>query len=189
MSNYTGPISQANLQAWRDDGVELVIVQAFPPEYSQYQIQQQQIQACSDFGMPFECYIYDYLSVPSWRDRALVGIQALAWQPAQVWADEEDTTAKVMPLKRRIDAVAATLTAIEAAGFDTGVYTGAWFWTGYMGNTPAFRSYPLWDALYDGDPNLASDFTPYGGWTQRTIKQYRGTSTLHGVGNVDLDVT
>jgi hypothetical protein len=73
----------------------------------------------------------------------------------------------------------------------TGIYTGHWYWSpqsGAMHNTTAFAARPLWDSNYDGVYDTTVDFRPYGGWTSATIKQYQGTSTLAGVGNVDLDV-
>lgn len=188
VSNYTGQLSQANLAAWKARGVDLVIVQAFPMSYAtKYWNQRQQMDACQAAGMPFNNYIYDYLHDPTWRDGCLAGLEGVPLKPAYVWADEEDTTASNMPLTKRVSAVAATLTKIAAAGYQAGVYTGRWFWVGYMGNTTAFKSYPLWDANYDGVPDPDLGFVPYGGWTHPTIKQYQGTTTLDGVGNVDLD--
>lgn len=186
VSNYTGPLSQGQIAAWKAGGVGLIIVQAFPATYAQYVTQAQQMSACKDAGMPYDCYIYDYLQDPSWRDGALVGLRQLgAMRPARVWADEEDTTAKALTLKKREAAVALSLAAIFASGYVTGIYTGRWFWQGYMGNTAQFAAYPLWDSNYDGIPDASADFIAYGGWTAPTIKQYAGTQP----NQTDLDVT
>ena len=177
VSNYSGTFSAARLQQYWDCGIRLVIIQAFPQGYAQYAIQKQQMESCVEFGMPFECYIYDYLSSPSWRTDALVGLSTIVWQPPRVWADEEDTTANgvLHSVNSRIAAVNATLVAIANAGYDTGIYTGAWWWKGYLGNTTQFSNYLLWDSHYDLEPDPDFNFVPYGGWTQCEIKQYAGS--------------
>lgn len=58
-------------------------------------------------------------------------------------------------------------------------------WESVTGNSEAFRSLPLWFALYNGVKSL--DFTtPFGGWHNPVMKQYSGTSSLCGAG-VDMD--
>lgn len=189
VSNYTGPLTQDDLALWWAKGIRLVIIQAFPANMNQYANQLQQMTACSTFGMPFECYIYDYLATPGWRDGALAGLWDAPWRKGRVWADEEDTSSTAMLVSRRVSAVASTLGSIAATGYEAGIYTGLWFWQGYMGNTPMFSAYPLWDSNYDNVPDANVGFVPYGGWTHATIKQYHGTTTLEGVPNVDLNVT
>lgn len=188
VSNYTGPVSIENLQAWWDSGIRLVIIQAFPPSQSaKYQNQVEQEQACVSFGIPFEIYIYDYLTDPQWRADALSGL--VGTNADRIWMDEEDTTAKGLSPTKRTNAIAASLQAVTDAGFTRGIYTGRWWWTGYLANPSRFSAEPLWDANYDGIADATADFVPYGGWSQPTMKQYQGTSTLDGVSQVDLDVT
>lgn len=71
----------------------------------------------------------------------------------------------------------------------TGVYSGKWFFDqqGWTGLT-RWSDRDLWDADFDGiaDPNVG--FEPYGGWTRRVVKQYRGTSSIGTVHAIDLDV-
>jgi hypothetical protein len=57
-----------------------------------------------------------------------------------------------------------------------------------MGDTFEFADRHLWDADYDGIPEAEASWSPYGGWTERRIKQFAGTSTLAGQGGVDLNV-
>ncbi len=177
------------LAAWKQDGVGLVIVQAFPTTSTgKHANQQQQIAQCRAAGLQVECYIYDYLASPDWRDGCIAGLAGSGIE--RVWADEEDVSqpAKVMSAGKRIQAMAHTLAAIEAAGFQTGIYTGVWWWSPYTLNTSVFHQFSLWVAHYDNVPD-ASVFTPFGGWTVCAIKQYAGTSVLHGVTGIDLDVT
>lgn len=190
VSNYTSELTPQALEAWKADGVGVVIVQAFPWNYVQYQQQQRQITQCRAAGLRVEAYIYDYLAGPGWRDACLQGLQGSG--VLKVWADEEDVTpeAKGLQLFERIAAITGTLQAIEQAGYTSGIYTGAWWWNApaYMNATTIFQHYPLWAAEYDGIADTGV-FTPFGGWDRCQMKQYAGTSVLAGVSGVDLDVT
>jgi hypothetical protein len=94
-------------------------------------------------------------------------------------------------LQARIDEVAAALEVCDAfptkSGLKTAVYTGRWFWGPYMGDTSVFSDRPLMPAEYDGvaDPTRWSRF---GGWSRCALKQYQGSSSLGGVGGIDLSV-
>ena len=188
VSNYTGPLNAAQLAAWKRDGIELVIVQAIdPPAGYPPGCTVQQIQACQAAGLDVEAYVFLWFGLGTSDIQAKLGLlDGLGIR--RVWLDVEDTGARSLRLPKRISVVQGALNAIAAAGYDNGIYTGYWFWSGYMGNTSALNSYDLWDAHYDGDPNVSTGFVPYGGWSTCLIKQYAGTSTLDGVGNVDLDV-
>jgi hypothetical protein len=50
---------------------------------------------------------------------------------------------------------------------------------------PRFTSLQLWYAHYDNVPNF-SDFTPFGGWTVPSMKQYKGTTAVCGA-SIDLN--
>jgi GH25 family lysozyme M1 (1,4-beta-N-acetylmuramidase) len=199
VSNYSSELTPQALEAWKANGVGVVIVQAFPWNYRQYQQQQRQITQCRAAGLRVEAYIYDYLAGPGWRDACLQGLQGSG--VLRVWADEEDVTpeAQALQLFERIAAITGTLQAIEQAGYTSGIYTGAWWWSGSkdkhgnwtggtMNNTTIFQHYPLWAAEYDGIADTSA-FTPFGGWDHCQMKQYAGTSVLAGVSGVDLDVT
>ena len=69
-------------------------------------------------------------------------------------------------------------------GTDPIIYTGPWFWKGYMGNTREFSQYPLWTAEYGvTSPKV------YGGWDRWTFWQYTDRASLRGVdGGVDRSV-
>lgn len=82
--------------------------------------------------------------------------------------------------------VRSFLSTLEAAtGRTPMIYSGAWFWDGYMGNPKGFAHYPVWIAQYtpgDTGPNLFSDFT------YSTFWQYSGGSYVPGIsGPVDAD--
>lgn len=74
-------------------------------------------------------------------------------------------------------------------GTPTWIYSGKWFfdlqgWSGQ--NWWAERS--LWDSAYDGNPDLAAGFVPYGGWVSRRMKQFMGTSSVGRLQQVDLNM-
>lgn len=81
--------------------------------------------------------------------------------------------------------------SLEARGFRVGVYTRESFWRQSLGNPrdPEFARYPLWDALWNGIPELP-DSVDYGppGW--RVVgRQYSGGTLVPGLGvRADLDV-
>src|SRR5262249_15929647 len=56
-------------------------------------------------------------------------------------------------------------------GVQPGIYTGAWWWTGYLNDTHEFSDLPLWAAQGDqvADPGSV---TLFGGWTGAVGKQY-----------------
>ena len=76
------------------------------------------------------------------------------------------------------------LTALESASGRTPmVYSGPWFWRGYMGNPSGFSRYPAWIADYNPSgtgPSLFGDF----GFS--TVWQYTDAARISGItGGVD----
>jgi GH25 family lysozyme M1 (1,4-beta-N-acetylmuramidase) len=65
------------------------------------------------------------------------------------------------------------------------IYTGGWFWRGYLHNPGGFSSAPLWMADYEPtlkSPNLTGD------WTHSTFWQYTDNGRIRGIHSaVDLD--
>lgn len=191
VSNFTEHLDVPALQA---AGIELVIAQAVspPPGYPPSVIHAQ-LEACRDAGMPTDAYVW------LWFDLDVSDIQAKlalldGYPIRRIWLDVEDTSAEKHPQADCEAKVAAALAACDAyptiSGERTGVYTGGWFWTDvkYMGNTTAFSDRDLWDADYDDVIDTILGFVPYGGWTSRAIKQYRGSTTRAGVSGIDLNV-
>ena len=65
------------------------------------------------------------------------------------------------------------------------VYTSPYFWTHSMGNSTAFRSYPLWLASWS---SKAPTSLP-GGWSRYTFWQYTNAGKVSGIsGRVDMNV-
>ncbi len=85
------------------------------------------------------------------------------------------------------NAVAWMRTFLNALQSATGrvpmIYTGAWFWLGYLNNPTGFSNYPLWAAQYTPGtgPNL------FGGFAYSTFWQYTDAARVNGIsGAVDV---
>lgn len=195
VSNYTGPLQQETLRRWRDDhGVGLVIVQSLdPPAGYPPGVTIQQLQACAQFGMAVDAYLWLWTHSDARADmaRKLRIVDDSGVPIRKVWMDIEDTAAstpdyRIQQAREALRVIDAWCAARGVPG--AGVYSAKWYWPTYMGNTREFGSRELWDADYDGVPDNEHGWSPYGGFVSRRIKQYAGTSTLAGQGGIDLNV-
>jgi GH25 family lysozyme M1 (1,4-beta-N-acetylmuramidase) len=59
------------------------------------------------------------------------------------------------------------------------LYSGSWFYRGYMNNPSGFGQYPLWDALYNN--SVSSPGTLFGDWTRTTFWQYTWQRPVPGI--------
>lgn len=185
-SNYTVEFTPELLQSWKARGVGLLILQAFPSWYVQYEEQQRQMRMCRQESMPFDAYIYDYLGIPDWLDHGLEGLTQLHEQegllPRMLWLDEEDVeSAESATQQQRVVDINWSLIRADKWSADhglqrAGIYTAAWWWVPKTGNSTQFSDRKLWFAQYDGLPD-ASVFTPFGGWGtgMARVKQYAGS--------------
>lgn len=179
VSNYSDELTPAVLQAWRDGGTGLVIIQAFPSSYTtKYAEQRRQMDVCAQEGMPFDCYIYDYLGDPTWLDGALAGLEQVllpSEKPRKVWLDEEDTETEAgWSAQQRINAISNSIGSVKQRGYQCGIYTARWWWVPKTGDFKGFSEYPLWMAQYDGVAD-STVITQFGGWQSCRIKQYLGS--------------
>ena len=194
VSNYTGMLKQGTLLNWKmREDVGLVIVQAIdPPPGYPAGVTRQQIEACAAAGIVTDLYLYlwTHSNVEADMRAKLALTSGLEQHIRKVWLDVEDTAPALV--EERIRAVQQALAVLDGwtGAHDkprAGIYTGGWYWRGYMGNTVEFNDRALWTSQYDGirDPAVV---TLYGGWTSCAIKQFAGTSVLSGQGGVDLNV-
>jgi len=86
--------------------------------------------------------------------------------------------------------IAETSSLLLAEGKRVPIYTAKWFWDGVLGNPtwPWLLAFPLWNAYYDGDPDIDFLHAPYGPWDQSHVigEQYQGTTPIAG-DDFDLD--
>lgn len=194
VSNFTDPITPVAAQALKGAGVELVIVQAVdPPAPFPSSKTRIQIQACLEAGLAVDAYVWLWFDLDG-TDVAgkLSLLDGLSIR--QLWLDVEDTAAskydQAVCEQKVSDALAECDAYPTTSGEKAGIYSGRWFWNDrrYMGNTTAFNDRELWDAHYDMVADASAGFVPYGGWQSAAIKQYQGTTSLAGVGGLDLNV-
>lgn len=71
----------------------------------------------------------------------------------------------------------------------TGIYSAKWVFSmmGWLGVTKWARR-ALWTANYDDIPDPDVGFVPFSGWASCAAKQYRGTTTVGVVSEIDLSV-
>jgi hypothetical protein len=182
ISNYNGVPSPEQLQSWKGQGVQHVVVRASLERQQLEDTAHQQLQVCRDAGFQVAAYVWAYFSEDP-KDTAQAALDLYdQFSPDTYWLDCEETDpqwAGSSPGQRQ-QWLGACVSAFEDAGKRVGVYTGSWWWVPYMDNSPLFADLPLWDADYDGvaDDN---DWSHYGGWSERAGKQYSGNP-------IDLDV-
>lgn len=125
-------------------------------------------------------------------DRARQGIPDDLWAklkfvaidfeiPGECWS-----SGTVIPYQTISDA----LDELERLGKPRVLYTSYGEWTGHLvpGNPPAPPRTYLWEASWDGQPDVDFDRHPFGGWTAQDVvlEQYSGNTVRSGV-YVDLD--
>lgn len=195
VSNYTGALSQPILRAWKDHyDVRLVIIQSInPPAGYPTGVTRQQLEACAQAGIASDVYLYLWTgsNVEADMRNKLALLNGLEHLVRKVWLDVEDDSHST-PLIRS-NAVRQALAVIDgwcaAHSKPRGaIYTARWYWPSYMENTTEFSDRQLWDADYDGLEDTEASWIPYGGWRERRIKQYAGTSALAGQGGIDMNV-
>lgn len=192
-SNWTGSLPVNAVKAWRDrHDVGLVIVQAIdPPPGYPMGVTRQQLLACREAGVVTDAYLWLWTHSNVVADMQAKLALLDGFQIGRLWLDAEDNAPAPVELRRStIRAALAQLGAWSAArGLPVpGFYTGNWWIDGCLaGDASEWAGHPLWLAQYDGVQDAQAVRLPHG-WGACAIKQYQGTSTLEGIGNVDLNV-
>lgn len=128
---------------------------------------------CVVAGLPIlGMYAFLYFGIDTLGQTQTAIQMALDYDVKRVWLDCESTgehDAASGPTQRQ-DELARCVEAVRDAGLEPGIYTGRWWWPGYMA-TEAFSHLPLWHSEY------TVRFAPvpevdYGGWTKVAIHQY-----------------
>lgn len=198
ISNYTTGLTRALLRVWATThDVGLVIVQSLDKTRFPSSKTAEHLQQCADVGVERDLYVYPFFANGAGDcTRRLSEALATGVPIRRVWLDVEDVdpSQAAWTPSQRVNMVRQWLTECDAypARLASGIYTGRWYWASqkYMANSTSFSDRLLWDSNYDYVDNVNYNFTSYGGWTlaDLAIKQYAGTSTLAGVGGVDLNV-
>lgn len=181
LSRWGGELTAEEAAAMKAAGIATAIVASGPGGYGL--MARQQAETAAAAGLRLEAYTYlEFESDPEWWVReALARLDGLS--VARWWLDVEDTEhGRSWTPERRIAYVQRALDAFAATDVFAHMYSGGWYWRPYMGDTDVFarQSRKLWNAWYDGDPDV--DGLPYGGWTAAdvAIEQFEGTSIVCG---------
>lgn len=164
VSNYSGRLTQAQVDCWWDSGIRVVCIGLQNPV-----IARQQQSMCGRFWREY------YVDLPG-RDLTIPEAGS------QVWVDVE--TGCFVRRKDVDDEVAL----IQSLGLLPNIYGNEPSIAPVLGSSQAWSDLPLIYANYPagGLPPDFNTFNPFNGWTRPRGWQYKGTTDLCGV-NVDLD--
>lgn len=98
-----------------------------------------------------------------------------------LWIDVEGTQYWSSSTSNNVNFIQAMVNEGKARGISLGMYTSNSQWSPITGGSTAFKSLPLWYPHYDNNPSY-SDWVSFGGWTQPSIKQYCGTTSICSTG-------
>lgn len=180
VSNHNGEITPAMVAAWKSRGFEHACVRLSLERRDMIDLAKRQIAVFQNGGMSTSGYIWGYFDLgdPAGVAEQTVGEYA-STGVVRYWTDVEDETHSMSPAAN-VSWLHVHLDTLASLQVPFGIYTGQWFWRVFMGNSREFRNVALWDANWDGTPDL-DRFVPYGGWEKCLAKQYGGTGT-------DLDI-
>jgi hypothetical protein len=146
-----------------------------------------QLDAAVAAGMTVDAYVYLYWgsSITAQVQDALSTIQG--YPIIRLWLDAENSASGysssqiLQKIQEGLDACGST---------PCGIYTAKWWWDPSTTYATAFADVPLWYARYDLNPDFNdwySGVSAFGGWSDPTGKQYRGSHYFCGV-NVDRNI-
>ncbi len=195
-SNYTGPLTDHGCADLKAAGYVGIIAQAITGLDGKTYTRQQLAAALRN-GLRIAGYIWCF-PVASVSSRLLMfdgfPLEFLALDVEQAGLSIANVDRDLALCDEYMVAQGMVPTGLSKDSFrllhPTIIYTARWFFAqqGWLGLT-RWSERPLWEALYDGIPDVSVGFWPYGGWTKMTIKQWRGTSNVGEVQQVDLNVT
>jgi hypothetical protein len=139
--------------------------------------------ACIAAGIPVIAtysFLYFGLSVLPEVDKAtrVARKHGIQWVGLDVEATRVNEIAYNTP-PRRIADLQSAVAAVHFAGLNPFIYTGSWYWPGYMANTTEFSDLPLWHSEYPSDGHCVTTVN-YGGWTAPHIHQYTSSLPIAG---------
>ncbi|MBI2900493.1 MAG: hypothetical protein HYY17_09925 [Planctomycetes bacterium] len=180
ISVYSGEIAAANVESWLSLGYTHVIVGTQKASTAK-----QQLATAVAGGMSVDVYVFLYFTSSMTTQVQNALSIAGGFPVGRIWLDIEADPGSlgVAGITDKIQE------AIDACGtMPYGIYTGAWWWNQHMSGSAQFSDAPLWYAWYDDVASLDTWKTQaFGGWSSPAGKQYKGTTTVGGVG-VDKNV-
>lgn len=128
-----------------------------------------QLEQVAAAGLKLDGYLWVYWdwSPEESVERALGLAEQAGVAVGRLWLDCEDG----QPGRAAVEEwLGRAVAAAGARGQTVGIYSAAWWWTAYAGDSDRFKALPLWAADYDGRPEL--ERPGFGGWTEEVGHQF-----------------
>jgi GH25 family lysozyme M1 (1,4-beta-N-acetylmuramidase) len=193
ISNFTAPLTEAQLDCMRAAGIQYVVVRAGLESQHHMGVCQQQLDQLHAAGFEVAVYIWSYPDNWSPEQTIRDTIAVLGDRVSFVgfyWIDVEQLP-EMVSVAAYEDWIARALAEIAAQGKRGGLYTGRWYWADptHLNNSTRFADVPLWLATFDQNGDFRGGGLPFGGWTSMIGEQYAGNGqqAMCGV-NGDLNV-
>lgn len=187
------PFSSATYSCMKNNGVEFAIIRGYCSYGGIDSRAVEGLNAARSVGLITDIYMFPCRgkSATAQVNEMMAGIPNNLF--GMVWIDVETNPSSGCQWTGHDAAsncafVQETINAIKAKGKNPGIYASVYMWESIMGSRnacPGVASQQLWYAHYDNSPSFG-DYTPFGGWSKPSIKQYQGDTTLCGAG-VDMD--
>lgn len=183
VSNYSGALSSGQVDDLKKAGYGLVIVQAITgldgKSYTS-----QQLATCHGMFMRVQGYVWCFPNETAASVNSRLNMFN-GFPLERIWLDVEQAGVTV----KDVNLALSLCDLYMGNDTPTGIYSGKWFFDAQKWTNRSFwANRPLWDSNYDGVADPDVNFRPYGGWDRCEIKQFRGTSTVAGIPNVDINV-
>lgn len=181
-SGWGGELDVETVRCWARQGKRKAIVGVGP----NVALARRQMLAVLAGGLLLEVYVYPYYEAEPARYLNRVDAATAGLPVGFRWLDFEDTETLPGGYSWQVFVVLWVHQCMREAAArwgaeNIGLYTGAWWWKEYTGDSTECADWPLWAADYDYE-----SFEPFGGWKACRLKQYSGTTELCGF-SVDLD--
>ena len=187
ISNWQGDLASSVFEAWKAEGIQTVIcgTDGAPPLFVP------QADKAIAAGLNTEAYIYLYFGQGGaaydvvGRTEGKLDLIGTVPGIKRVWIDCEDTSSGLQPADI-VALIAGARDAVQARGYECGIYTGRWFWVPYTAGEKGFWDLDLWHADYTTGETL--DMEPFGGWNVAYRHQYTDKGMAGGISPLDLNV-
>lgn len=185
LSNFTGEITDAIAECWWQAGIRGAVVGC---QNVAIAIQQANVLLAAGFTVELYAFMYWGASTITEVQKAIRVAVAVGIVGCRIWLDCEampPNEASGQTPVTRVKQLTQAVNYVTSNGYQPGIYTGAWYWPTYMGNTTQFNTLPLWHAGYPDDHSLETTVN-YGGWTAVAMHQFEGSVQLCGA-TIDED--
>lgn len=166
VSNWQGALTSALITQLKGQGCRFFVVQAVTDNLGN-SFTRQQLRAAADAGLEIEGYIWCF---PGDTEASITSRLHLfdGFPIGRLWLDVEQVGVTVADVNLALSLGDAYI------GGTTHIYSRQSFFVAQGWASQALWSNRLlWDAHYDGQPDVDANFQAYGGWEACELKQYQ----------------